>query len=154
MKFCNSICKSLYLTHGSGTIPISALLSLGWFILEDSWKGPFSQPEPGEKASWLWHPKWCSYERGDNCSARTMRWAGGSHILSLQDPQDARVLLGGCGFGENPALDVRRITGRPITSAYRGSSVLLHVRSVAQSCLTPYDPMDCCLSGSFVHGIF
>ena len=27
-------------------------------------------------------------------------------------------------------------------------------REVAQSCLTPSDPMDCSLSGSSVHGIF
>ena len=27
-------------------------------------------------------------------------------------------------------------------------------REVVQSCLTPRDPMDCSLPGSFVHGIF
>ena len=27
-------------------------------------------------------------------------------------------------------------------------------REVAQSCLTPSDPMDCSLPGSFIHGIF
>ena len=30
----------------------------------------------------------------------------------------------------------------------------MHVCSVTHSCLTLYDPMDCCSPGSSVHGIF